>query len=99
MQVLSVAVLLLAVCVVAGHIPYKYEYGVKDPHTGDHKSAYEHGDGHGVKGGYTFEEADGTHRHVEYHGAGKGTNTIVKRIGHAKHPHHAISWANQNLHF
>lgn len=32
-------------------IPYKFEYGVKDPHTGDHKSAWEHGDGHGgVKG-------------------------------------------------
>lgn len=33
-----------------GHSSYKYEYGVKDSHTGDNKDAWEHGDGHSVKG-------------------------------------------------
>lgn len=94
------------------HIPYKYEYGVKDPHTKDHKKAWEHGDGHGgVKGGYAFDEADGTHRVVEYHDDGKsGLQATVKRVGHAHHPEkyghddhhgyhghgHASSYANQN---
>jgi hypothetical protein len=38
------------------HYPqYKYEYGVNDPHTGDHKNVWEHRDGDVVKGGfYTF---------------------------------------------
>lgn len=108
MQTITICALILAaVCAVSAydhvdyhaHIPYKYEYGVKDGHTGDHKSAWEHGDGHGgVKGSFTLEEADGTHRVVEYHGDPKaGTNTIVKRVGHAHHPHHGTSYQNQNL--
>jgi hypothetical protein len=37
------------------HYPqYKYEYGVNDPHTGDHKSAWEHRDGDVVKGEQRF---------------------------------------------
>lgn len=33
------------------HYPkYIYEYGVKDAHTGDHKSQWEHSDGDHVKG-------------------------------------------------
>uniref|UniRef100_A0A182UDG7 Uncharacterized protein n=1 Tax=Anopheles melas TaxID=34690 RepID=A0A182UDG7_9DIPT len=48
------------------HPSYKFEYGVKDPHTGDHKSQWEHRDGDVVKGAYTLDEADGTKRVVEY---------------------------------
>uniref|UniRef100_A0A182Q605 Uncharacterized protein n=1 Tax=Anopheles farauti TaxID=69004 RepID=A0A182Q605_9DIPT len=48
------------------HPSYKFEYGVKDPHTGDHKSQWEHRDGDVVKGAYTLHEADGTERIVEY---------------------------------
>ncbi|XP_063700216.1 cuticle protein 19-like [Culicoides brevitarsis] len=96
------------------HPSYKYEYGVKDPHTHDHKSAWEHRDGDHTKGGYTLDEADGTHRVVEYHSDGKGLHAVVKRIGHAHHPDHyghehghggyghghgsATSYANQNQH-
>lgn len=33
-----------------GHSSYKFEYGVKDSHTGDNKDAWEHSDGHNIKG-------------------------------------------------
>ncbi|XP_038117157.1 uncharacterized protein LOC6034626 [Culex quinquefasciatus] len=67
---------------------YKFEYGVKDPHTGDHKSQWEISDGkHGLKGGYTLDEADGTKRVVQYKAdKWNGFQAIVKRIGHAVHP-------------
>lgn len=68
---------------------YKFEYGVKDPHTHDHKSQWEHRDGDVVKGEYTLDEADGTKRVVSYHADGKtGFHAEVKRIGHAVHGHH-----------
>ena len=67
---------------------YKFEYGVKDPHTGDHKSHKEERDGDVVKGEYTLDEADGTKRVVEYTADHKtGFNAVVKRVGHAFHPH------------
>lgn len=66
---------------------YNYEYGVKDYHTGDHKSQWEHRDGDVVKGGYTLDEADGTKRVVEYYSdKHNGLTAHVKRIGHAYHP-------------
>lgn len=34
------------------HPQYKFEYGVKDPHTGDHKNQWETRDGDNVKGLY-----------------------------------------------
>uniref|UniRef100_A0A0K8VMN5 Adult-specific cuticular protein ACP-20 n=1 Tax=Bactrocera latifrons TaxID=174628 RepID=A0A0K8VMN5_BACLA len=70
------------------HYPkYTFEYGVKDAHTGDHKSQWEHRDGDHVKGGYTLEEADGTTRVVEYTADDhNGFNAVVKKIGHAYHP-------------
>ncbi|GAB0091932.1 histidine-rich glycoprotein [Sergentomyia squamirostris] len=69
--------------------PYKFEYGVKDFHTGDNKEAWEHSDGHVVKGAYSFHEADGTKRVVEYTAdPHTGFNAVVKRIGHADHPHY-----------
>ncbi|KFB45766.1 hypothetical protein ZHAS_00013740 [Anopheles sinensis] len=69
------------------HPSYKFEYGVKDPHTGDHKSQWEHRDGDVVKGAYTLHEADGTERVVEYFSdKHNGFQAHVKRVGHAYHP-------------
>ena len=71
------------------HPSYKFEYGVKDPHTKDHHSQWEHRDGDAVKGEYTLDEADGTKRVVKYHADGKsGFHAHVERIGHAHHPSH-----------
>lgn len=65
---------------------YKFEYGVKDPHTGDHKSQWEERNGDVVIGEYSLDEADGTKRVVEYHADGKtGFHAKVKKIGHAHH--------------
>lgn len=70
------------------HPKYKFEYGVKDEKTGDHKSHWEHRDGDVVKGEYTLEDADGTHRIVEYTSDKKnGFNAVVKTVGHAHHHH------------
>ena len=68
------------------HPAYKYEYGVKDPKTGDHKSAWEHRDGDKVVGEYTLDEADGTKRVVSYTADDHhGFNAVVKKIGYAHH--------------
>jgi hypothetical protein len=69
------------------HYPkYKFEYGVKDPKTGDHKSQWEIRDGDVVKGEYTLVEADGTHRIVSYKADDKnGFEAVVKNIGKAHH--------------
>uniref|UniRef100_A0A182I6I4 Uncharacterized protein n=1 Tax=Anopheles arabiensis TaxID=7173 RepID=A0A182I6I4_ANOAR len=71
MKITIAALALLAVAVAAyehedyhSHPSYKFEYGVKDPHTGDHKSQWEHRDGDVVKGAYTLHEADGTERPI-----------------------------------
>lgn len=70
------------------HPKYKFEYGVKDEKTGDHKTHWEHRDGDVVKGEYTLDEADGTHRIVEYSSDHKtGFNAVVKTVGHAHHHH------------
>ncbi|XP_055605930.1 uncharacterized protein LOC129754087 [Uranotaenia lowii] len=78
---------------------YKFEYGVDDPHTGDHKKQWEFRDGDVVKGGYMLKEADGTTRVVEYTADDhNGFNAVVKKIGHAYHPepHHAPQHYSQN---
>jgi hypothetical protein len=68
---------------------YKFEYGVKDPHTGDHKSQWEVRDGDVVKGEYTLDEADGTTRIVQYTADDKhGFQAVVKKVGKAEHPHY-----------
>ncbi|XP_001659628.2 adult-specific cuticular protein ACP-20 [Aedes aegypti] len=60
---------------------YKFEYGVKDMKTGDHKSQWEMRDGDVVKGSYTLDEPDGTQRIVEYRADDKhGFEAIVKTI-------------------
>ncbi|XP_054733957.1 histidine-rich glycoprotein-like [Anastrepha obliqua] len=79
------------------HYPkYEFDYGVKDAHTGDHKSQWEQRDGDHVKGGYTLDEADGTTRVVEYTADDhNGFNAVVKKIGHAQHPqvyHHGDNY-------
>ncbi|XP_052895622.1 uncharacterized protein LOC128302809 [Anopheles moucheti] len=94
MKITVAALALLAVAVAAyehedyhSHPSYKFEYGVKDPHTGDHKSQWEHRDGDVVKGAYTLHEADGTERVVEYSSdKHNGFQAHVKRVGHAHHP-------------
>ncbi|XP_039440826.1 cuticle protein 8-like [Culex pipiens pallens] len=80
------------------HPQYKFEYGVQDGHTGDHKAQWEQRDGDHVKGSYTLDEADGGHRVVEYQSDGHGgINIQVKKVGgHApalkapQHHHHEI---------
>ncbi|CAG9823687.1 unnamed protein product [Phaedon cochleariae] len=68
---------------------YKFEYGVDDPHTKDHKTHFEHRNGHHVTGQYTLKEADGTHRIVKYKaGPHSGFEAVVERVGHAQHPAH-----------
>ncbi|XP_055626805.1 cuticle protein 19-like [Toxorhynchites rutilus septentrionalis] len=70
------------------HPKYKFEYGVKDFHTGDSKDQWEHRDGDIVKGQYTLHEADGTKRIVEYSSdKHNGFQAHVQRVGHATHPH------------
>lgn len=45
---------------------YEYTYSIADGHTGDQKSQQEVRDGDVVKGSYSFHEADGSIRTVEY---------------------------------
>ncbi|XP_045446125.1 cuticle protein 8-like [Melitaea cinxia] len=45
---------------------YEYAYSVADGHTGDNKQQQEIRDGDVVKGSYSFHEADGSIRTVEY---------------------------------
>ncbi|CAK1604379.1 unnamed protein product [Parnassius mnemosyne] len=45
---------------------YDFSYSVADGHTGDNKSQQESRDGDVVKGSYSFREADGSIRTVEY---------------------------------
>ncbi|XP_061710086.1 cuticle protein 19-like [Cydia pomonella] len=69
------------------HPKYAFDYSVKDPHTGDHKTQWETRDGDVVKGAYSLAEPDGTTRIVEYTAdKHNGFNAVVKRIGHAHHP-------------
>ncbi|KAG5894301.1 hypothetical protein JTB14_015541 [Gonioctena quinquepunctata] len=66
---------------------YRFEYGVKDGHTGDIKEQTEERDGDIVKGEYSLVEPDGTVRKVQYEDDGhSGFNAIVTRSGHAVHP-------------
>ncbi|XP_047526765.1 cuticle protein 8-like isoform X1 [Vanessa atalanta] len=48
------------------HPKYEYNYSVADGHTGDNKQQQESRDGDVVKGSYSFQEADGSIRTVEY---------------------------------
>ncbi|CAH0557235.1 unnamed protein product [Brassicogethes aeneus] len=69
------------------HPKYEYSYGVKDGHTGDHKSQHEERDGDVVKGYYTVAEPDGTLRTVHYTADDhNGFNAVVEKTGHPVHP-------------
>ncbi|CAH1368524.1 cuticle protein 19-like isoform X3 [Tenebrio molitor] len=71
---------------------YRFEYGVKDDHTGDIKEQTEERDGDVVKGEYTLVEPDGTVRKVQYQDDGhSGFNAIVTRSGPAVHPHTKVA--------
>ncbi|ERL84224.1 cuticle protein 19-like [Dendroctonus ponderosae] len=68
---------------------YEFNYGVQDPHTGDHKSQHEIRDGDVVKGSYSVAEADGTLRTVHYTADDhNGFNAVVERSGHPVQPAH-----------
>ncbi|XP_076270422.1 cuticle protein 18.6-like [Rhynchophorus ferrugineus] len=62
-------------------IPYEFNYGIQDPHTGDFHSQEEKSDGHHVVGQYSLHEADGTVRIVKYSDDGHGFNAVVERQG------------------
>ncbi|XP_071455312.1 cuticle protein 19-like [Hetaerina americana] len=65
---------------------YSYEYGVNDPHTGDHKSQWETRDGDIVKGQYSLVEPDGSVRTVDYHAdPHNGFNAVVRKSGPSVH--------------
>jgi len=68
---------------------YTYKYGVKDPHTGDHKSQSEHREGDVVHGEYSVVEPDGRVRKVTYTAdKHNGFNAHVHHVHHAHHPQH-----------
>uniref|UniRef100_A0A1A9WGA2 Uncharacterized protein n=1 Tax=Glossina brevipalpis TaxID=37001 RepID=A0A1A9WGA2_9MUSC len=84
------------------HPKYKFDYGVQDPKSGDDKKHWEERDGDKVKGSYSFKEADGTTRVVEY-SADKhnGFQAVVKHIGHPteeKVEHHDLKSHHSNDH-
>ncbi|XP_058460960.1 cuticle protein 19-like [Malaya genurostris] len=70
------------------HPKYKFEYGVHDPHTGDHKSQWEVRDGDVVKGQYTLVESDGSERIVDYKADDhNGFEAVVKNVHHGHSLH------------
>ncbi|CRL05510.1 CLUMA_CG018086, isoform A [Clunio marinus] len=71
------------------HPSYKFEYGVKDPHTKDHPSVTLVSLPLQQFPLITLDEADGTKRVVKYTSDKKsGFNAVVEKIGHAQHPAH-----------
>lgn len=66
---------------------YHFNYGVKDLHTGDLKSQWEHREGDVVKGSYSLMEPDGSIRTVDYTADSRnGFNAVVSKSGHNVHP-------------
>lgn len=60
---------------------------MKDQHTGDLKSQWEHRDGDKVKGSYSVLEPDGSIRTVDYTADDhSGFNAVVKKTGPYRHP-------------
>lgn len=60
---------------------YAFEYGVSDPHTGDHKSQWETKDKDGtVRGSYSLLEPDGSTRIVDYIADEHGFRAVVKKV-------------------
>lgn len=66
---------------------YHFNYGVKDLHTGDLKSQWEHREGDVVKGSYSLMEPDGSIRTVDYTADSRnGFNAVVSKTGKNVHP-------------
>ncbi|TKX27853.1 cuticular protein RR-2 [Spodoptera litura] len=73
----------------AAHPKYEYNYSVADSHTGDNKSQQESRDGDVVKGSYSFHEADGSVRTVEYSADDhSGFNAVVHNSAPTAAPVH-----------
>ncbi|KAH9643741.1 hypothetical protein HF086_010451 [Spodoptera exigua] len=71
------------------HPKYEYNYSVADSHTGDNKSQQESRDGDVVKGSYSFHEADGSVRTVEYSADDhSGFNAVVHNSAPTAAPVH-----------
>ncbi|XP_047020565.1 cuticle protein-like [Helicoverpa zea] len=71
------------------HPKYEYNYSVADGHTGDNKSQQEVRDGDVVKGSYSFHEADGSIRTVEYSADDHhGFNAVVHNTAPTAAPVH-----------
>jgi Insect cuticle protein len=73
------------------HPKYAFNYGVSDPHTGDHKSQHETRDGDVVKGQYSLVEPDGSVRTVDYtadpiHGFNAVVSKTAPTIHHQPKP-------------
>ncbi|KAF7270920.1 hypothetical protein GWI33_016152 [Rhynchophorus ferrugineus] len=66
---------------------YEFNYGVQDPHTGDHKTQHEVREGDVVKGSYSVAEPDGTLRTVHYTADDhNGFNAVVEKSGEPVYP-------------
>ncbi|KQS43462.1 cuticle protein 8 [Drosophila erecta] len=69
---------------------YSFNYGIKDPHTGDIKSQAEERDGDVVKGQYSLVEPDGSVRTVDYTADDhNGFNAVVHKTAPTKIIAHA----------
>lgn len=65
---------------------YSFNYGIKDPHTGDIKSQSEVRDGDVVKGQYSLVEPDGSVRTVDYTADDhNGFNAVVHKTAPTHH--------------
>jgi hypothetical protein len=65
---------------------YSFNYGIKDPHTGDVKSQHEERDGDVVKGQYSLVEPDGSVRTVDYTADDhNGFNAVVHKTAAVHH--------------
>ncbi|XP_028030303.1 cuticle protein 8-like [Bombyx mandarina] len=68
---------------------YEYNYSVADDHSGDNKFQQEVRDGDVVKGSYSFHEADGSIRTVEYTADDhSGFNAVVHNTAPTAAPTH-----------
>lgn len=78
---------------------YHFNYGVKDLHTGDLKSQWEHREGDVVKGSYSLMEPDGSVRTVDYTADSRnGFNAVVSKTGKTVHPAAAVPAAATGRH-
>ncbi|XP_037299622.1 cuticle protein 7 isoform X1 [Manduca sexta] len=78
-------------CTLQAHPKYEYNYSVADSQSGDNKSQQESRDGDVVKGSYSFHEADGSIRTVEYSADDhNGFNAVVHNSAPTAAPAHVI---------